>query len=216
VNEDNDLKRMFEAQRKVDEGLAPAFDDIEAKLHPASNFRSAASDRKFGSLPVPVALSAIGLTVVIGLAIWNNTPRPDEPDVSSASQADLQKLNRICDLLLVRIEEQDSETMTSAGTVEQEMDWPTGTDSLIPFETDEGLAGSRERTQVVSSSRTNQPFFASVVRTTAGGESTGEVEAGCRLAGSNGSKSGASAAAQQTPARQWGIGHRNRESNEGN
>ena len=70
-----------------------------------------------------------------GLATWINTPRPDEPDVFSASQADLQRLNQVCDSLLARVKELDPETMTKAGTVEREMDWPTGTDSLMPVET---------------------------------------------------------------------------------
>ena len=135
MNEDDDLKRMFEAQRKVDEGLTPSFGDIEAKLHAARDLTPAASDRKSVSLPVRIALSAIAVSVVIGLASWINTPRPDERDVSSASQADLQKLNQVCDSLLVRIKELDPETMMKAGFVEPEMDWPTETDSLIPFET---------------------------------------------------------------------------------
>jgi len=135
VNEDNDLKRMFEAQRKVDERLTPSFDDIEAKSRAARDFTPAASDRKSVSWPVTVALSAIALSLVVGLASWINTSRPDEPDVSSASHADLQKLNQVCDSLLVRINELDPETMEESSTVEQETDWPTGTDSLIPFET---------------------------------------------------------------------------------
>jgi hypothetical protein len=141
VNEDYDLKQMFDAQRKVDEGLAPSFDYLEAKSHAVSDITSTASDRKFMSLPVPatslptIALSAIALSVVIGFASWINISRQNEPDVSLASQADLQKLNQACDSLQVKIRELDPETMMKAGTVEQRMDWPTGTDSLIPFAT---------------------------------------------------------------------------------
>ena len=117
MNEDNDLRRMFEAQRKVDERLAPLFDDIEAKSHAARDFTPVASDRESVSLPVRIALSAIALSMVIGLVSWINTPRPDEPNVSSASQADLQKLNQVCDSLLVRIKELNPETMTKADAV---------------------------------------------------------------------------------------------------
>jgi hypothetical protein len=131
VNEDNELKRMFKAQRKVDERLAPSFADIQAKSQAARDCTAGPAGRQSRSV---VVVAAMTLTVV-GLVSWINTPRPDEPDVSSASQADLQKLNQVCDSLLVRIKELDPETMTKAGTVEQAMDWPTGTDSLIPFET---------------------------------------------------------------------------------
>jgi len=131
TEDDNDLKRMFEAQRMVDEGLAPSFGDVDAKSHTARDLTPADFGRKSVSLPVLVALAATSLSVVIVLANWLNIPRPDG---STASPTDLQELNQVCDSLLVKIEELDLEMMTTVGTVAQEMDWPTGTDSLIPFE----------------------------------------------------------------------------------
>ena len=135
MNDDDLLRRMFEAQRKLDEELAPSFEDVEAKTPAVRQIAPAAADGQSTSLLARVALSAVALVLVVGLTSWIRAPRPEGPTLTSASSADMQRLNQTCDSLLVTINALDSATMTDADAVGQEMVWRTGTDSMLPFET---------------------------------------------------------------------------------
>lgn len=139
MSEDSDLKRMFDAQRKIDEGLAPAFDEIHAKSLASRDASPVKSARKSPSLAIAMVSTAIVLLIVIGFFSWRNIrniPQPDEPHVASPPQTDLQKLSHACDSLLATIRQMDSAAITQLTQESgQEMEWPTGTDSLIPFAT---------------------------------------------------------------------------------
>ncbi len=135
TEEDNDLQRMFAAQRAVDEGLAPSFSD-SAAMAAAGDAARATRARKLASIPIRIVLSTIALSLVLCLAVWINQQqkRADERNHSLASHTDLQRVNQACDSLLVRINELDVDMMTRRNAVEQEMEWRTATDTLIPFE----------------------------------------------------------------------------------
>ena len=87
-------------------------------------------------MSVAIAVSVLALFVVIGFFAWTSVSQPDERSAPATAQAELQKLNRVCGSLLVTIREVDSGTNAQANQqIDQEMEWPTGTDSLIPFDT---------------------------------------------------------------------------------
>ena len=140
MNDDSDLKKMFDATRKVDEGLTPSFSDLYANSQGEHGTMPASSGGVSGSLPGWRMVSAIGASVgalllVIGLAIWVGTKRPDRPEVASVSRSNLLKLNQVCDSILIRVSEQHSGSESQAGELARDMEWQTETDLLLPSET---------------------------------------------------------------------------------
>ena len=137
MNQDIDLKRLYDAQREVDEALAPDFDDIESAIRANHELISASADRRpRGRISYTVAAVAATVTIVIvmGLAASIITPRSGDPDILSASH-EMQRLNRACDDLLARLEGLDSElTNENADTLDSEMNWQTVSDTLIRFD----------------------------------------------------------------------------------
>ncbi len=136
MSNDSDLKRMFDDQRKVDEGLAPSFDDIHAASVASHNNSPGSIVHQSLSLSFVVAGSVIGLSVVIAILAWTYTPQPDVSYLPARTQTDLRKLHQTCDALLVTIREMDSPASTqSSQETDWEMEWSTETDVLIPFDT---------------------------------------------------------------------------------
>ena len=136
MTDDSDLKRMFDAQRKIDKGRAPSFEDIHSVSSVSRDTSPGRSVNESASLLVAVTVSVIALSVVIAIFTWTNIPQPDVQRALPTTQTDLQKLYQVCDSLLVTISEMDSTTNARPNhETDEEMDWPTETDSLIPFDT---------------------------------------------------------------------------------
>ncbi len=148
----------------VDESHAPAFEEIDAKpsvsrdAMSSSRLPNSATHRL--RLVAVVVVSSVALLAVIGFFVATSAPTPGEPgaqkeieDVaeregtreaptetgrvgSTVARAELERLNRVCDALLATIGRSDSgTTVQSDDEIDQEMVWPTGTDSLISFDT---------------------------------------------------------------------------------
>ena len=135
MNENDDLIRMYEAQRKLDEGLTPSFTTVATKSRLAPNSAVANSRRWAALSAIRVAASVIAASAAIAIVVWINSPRQEELRTSSASQNDLSKLNQVCDSILDRLQESAVETATIADGMNQDMQWHSGTDLLMPFET---------------------------------------------------------------------------------
>ena len=135
VSEDSDLKQMFDAQRKIDEAIAPSFDDMQVKSHPSPADSTTATP--FMPLPRYAATLVIASLALLVVFVFSNYPQRESRRVSSMEQVDEQRLNRLCDSLLVAIERLDSRSRPTVGQESkiQRMEWPTVTDSLIPFDT---------------------------------------------------------------------------------
>jgi len=115
---DEELKRMFEATRCVDQRLQSTFDELVSKAAvPRVEDAQAVTPR---SAPMAVAVTA---AAVVAAVLLCSASRFDWKGVApvASSHDDLQKLNQVCDSLLVAINEPD------AG-----MKWTTETDSLLP------------------------------------------------------------------------------------
>jgi len=134
VSEDRDLRRLFDAQRTMDEALAPSFDDLHTEVFVSPSVSRGSPVHESPARPVAVALLAIALSGAVGYFTWTGIRQPDEPLAPATAQADLQELNRVCDSLLITIRELDRAADTRPNPVTTpEMEWPTGTDSLMPF-----------------------------------------------------------------------------------
>jgi hypothetical protein len=115
---DEELKRMFEATRSVDQRLQPAFGELVNKVAvPRVEHAQAVMPR---SAPMAVAITAAAVVAAVLLCSASRFGWKDVATVAS-SHDDLQKLNQVCDSLLVAIIEPD------VG-----MKWTTETDSLLP------------------------------------------------------------------------------------
>ena len=100
MNDENDLQKMYAAQRKVDESLAPTFDDMAVTSTTAGKTTPSKLAHSSMPLPVPsVVLAAIMLIVIIGIASSIFSLNQDVADVSLEPQADFQQIDNICDTL---------------------------------------------------------------------------------------------------------------------
>ena len=135
MTDDNDLKRMFDAQRIIDAQSAPAFDEIASPIDSTVGPVTVVSNAKSSLASVSFALSAIVLSAVVGFRIWLSTAHLDKPNTSSTSLNAMRRLDQVSDSVLLRIKDLDPEILQNVGNAMNEMVWPTGTDSLIPFDT---------------------------------------------------------------------------------
>lgn len=126
MSEDIDLQQMFQATREIDEAMAPSFDELKAMQPVESEARPLTVDPGPKSSPISVALSAIAAYVVVGISFWIYARLTETPQRSVSPHEQMVKLDQICDSLLATLDQSE---------FEPEMEWPTETDTLIPFET---------------------------------------------------------------------------------
>lgn len=154
MNNDVDIKRMFEAQRKLDEQVVPDFDEIYA---------NAVALEPHGALPRfrPWVVAAVSIVVaasfVFGFVAWDSSGDRVDNAANPASRSketrrvnpvrdgvvevtvvsDVQTLNRACDALQATIRNVSADLITlpesDRSVSEQGMEWPTETDSLITY-----------------------------------------------------------------------------------
>ena len=134
MSDDSELKRMFSAQRKIDEKLVPSFDEIHAKSSASGDTLPAPPvDTLF---PMAIAVPAIALAAFIIILTCVSLSEQHQQQVPSTAVTDTHRMNQVCDSLLGTIHALDSRTMAQTNQEsDQEMEWPTGTDSLISFDT---------------------------------------------------------------------------------
>lgn len=135
IEDDSDLKRMFAAQREIDEQHAPVFDCMVAKSHVTNSQAGKVSpadpaQRKSRSAVMVVAVTATILVLAVGWVTWIKAPSSLDQTVTATSQADLQRIDELCDSLLQTIRTMDH-AASDERFQDQEMQWPTGTDSLL-------------------------------------------------------------------------------------
>lgn len=132
TDSDDDLQQMYDALRRVDESLAPSFDELLAGHRPASPRKE--------SPPVPrprrgawwIAGGTLAATVLV-LTVWlpiqpEVAPQP-RPEPAARITAELEQLHDLCDSLQETIERMDPATMPDSS-----MPWPDVTASLSPFD----------------------------------------------------------------------------------
>jgi len=125
VKEEIVLKRMVHATRKIDEEIAPSFEDLLASM-PSDPPSASETDSSIGFLPVRILVSAIAACLVVTLSIWIYTRTIERQEFAETPHDQMVRLNQLCDSMLTRIDKSGSAS---------EMDWYTETDTLIPFET---------------------------------------------------------------------------------
>ena len=128
MNDDSDLKRMFDAQRKVDEGAAPSFDHMYSG---AVGSRAASPHSLRPKIAVMCAVA-----VLVLLVVYLRESGPARKNAPPAVENDLIRLDQRCDSLLAAIQQTEFEpTRSTDQDLNPQMVWPTVTASLIPFDT---------------------------------------------------------------------------------
>jgi len=139
MKSEDELKQMFEAQRKVNQRLAPKFGDVE---------KSASSDLRHSSefpsskFLAPAALSALSLLAVAAIVVLYFVNTTSKPPVDPTPN-EIRQLNQACNSVLAEIDLHVSEAPADSvdgrsateSAKELNLEWPTTTDSLIPFST---------------------------------------------------------------------------------
>ena len=132
MSEDNDLRRMFDAQREMDQKFAPSFDEIRGE----SAIRQAPLPTRRPA-PVTVLACALSLLILVGVIVWSRLGSQTDQVSAITTQVpvELQHLNRVCDSMLLTIQnvEFSDSTQTTRETAD-EIEWPTVTKSLLPFD----------------------------------------------------------------------------------
>lgn len=118
INNDADLKQMFDATRDVDRELVPSFESFELTPRVRGDAELPVAARRSGGLAVSVVGAA--LVAVSGLFGLANLHGPASVEQVGGGD-ELRELNELCESLLVAIHEPPDE-----------MRWPTETDSLLP------------------------------------------------------------------------------------
>lgn len=135
MSEDNHLKKMYAAQREVDERLVPPFEGFVENFSPAEESVSVNFNQHLTSLATPGALLlATAILIVVGLVFWNNLSSRDETTIATKAHTDSESIDQVCYSIQKRIQKLNLAHPNSE-TASLEMAWPTETDSLIPFAT---------------------------------------------------------------------------------
>ena len=120
INNDADLKQMFDLTRDVDRALVPSFESLELTPRVRGEAELPVAARRSGGLAVSVVGTAlVAASGLFGLAYLHGPASVEQVLVED----DLRELNELCESLLVAIHEPPDE-----------MRWSTETDSLLPVE----------------------------------------------------------------------------------
>jgi len=129
--DDRELKRMFDALRLIDEEQAPACDDPRSHLDAV---HGGPPTRRFKADSI-TALAATALMLCSGLGLvltGGGSLQTVSRNGAATGHERLRRVNEICDDLQVTIRMIDSESTVTP--IDHGMEWPTGTESLLPHD----------------------------------------------------------------------------------